>query len=240
MCCSSSYASLYPLEGWRDAGRFAVRVPQRALAALRHRASTWSVNVLGYVPFGFLAVAALQPRVRGVAAFVAGGCVGAALLSLMLEAAPELPAGALRRPTSTCCATWPAPRSAPRSAVRFAPLHRRRSARAPARSALSCRAPAIDFGLVLIGAVAVHPAQPGDAALRRRRPARLPRRRARARARRPEFFVIIEAFTAGGQPGRGRRCCSRRSPRPGRPVRAMLAGAGRSRRWRSRPRRSRS
>ena len=44
------------------------------------------VNVAGYVPFGFLAVAALRPRVRGAGAFVLAAA-SAALLSLVLEAA---------------------------------------------------------------------------------------------------------------------------------------------------------
>jgi VanZ family protein len=86
-----AYASLYPLEGWRDHG----------LSPFAYLASAWpryvtafdlTANVLGYVPCGFLCVLALYPRVRGLAAFVAA-LASAALLSLALEAAQSyLPA----------------------------------------------------------------------------------------------------------------------------------------------------
>jgi len=85
------YASLYPLEGWRDHG----------LSPFAYLASPWpryattfdlAVNVLGYVPYGALAVLALYPRVRGLAAF-ALAVAGALVLSLVLEAAQSyLPA----------------------------------------------------------------------------------------------------------------------------------------------------
>lgn len=45
-----------------------------------------AANVLGYVPLGFLAAAALHPRVRGVAAFLLA-LAGGAVLCLLLEAA---------------------------------------------------------------------------------------------------------------------------------------------------------
>ena len=78
------YASLYPLSGWRDQG----------LSPFAYLASPWpryvtgfdlAANLLGYLPFGILCIAALQPRLKGVAAFAltlatAGG------LSLVLEA----------------------------------------------------------------------------------------------------------------------------------------------------------
>jgi len=78
-----AYASLYPLEGWRDPG-------QSPLAFL---AQEWPrqlqrfdvvINIIGYVPLGFLGVAALQTRLRGHAALVAA-TAGAFLLSLALE-----------------------------------------------------------------------------------------------------------------------------------------------------------
>jgi VanZ family protein len=78
------YASLHPLEGWRDHG----------LSAFAYLGQPWprhvyrfdmAVNVLGYVPLGFLAVAALRP-LRGIAAFVLATLTAAAL-SLALEAA---------------------------------------------------------------------------------------------------------------------------------------------------------
>src|SRR4026208_1181929 len=65
------YASLYPMEGWRGVG----------VSRLASLPAPWPrriiyfdvvVNVLGYIPYGFLAAAALQPRVRGRAPVVAG------------------------------------------------------------------------------------------------------------------------------------------------------------------------
>ena len=60
-----AYASLYPLEGWRDPGvsplAFLVLGWPRQL--LRFDVM---VNIMGYAPFGFLCVAALQPRLRGI------------------------------------------------------------------------------------------------------------------------------------------------------------------------------
>src|SRR6185369_2612760 len=78
------YASLYPMEGWRGTG----------VSPFAYLTAPWPrriiyfdvvVNVLGYIPYGFLAAAALQPRLRGRAAFVAA-TASAAVLSLILEA----------------------------------------------------------------------------------------------------------------------------------------------------------
>src|SRR5258706_9915048 len=78
------YASLYPLEGWRDHG----------ISPFAYLTSPWpryvtgfdlAANVLGYLPYGFLCILALHPRIRGLAAF--GIALGsAALLSLGMEA----------------------------------------------------------------------------------------------------------------------------------------------------------
>lgn len=87
----TAYASLYPLEGWRAHG----------LSPLAYLGMEWPrsfigfdvvANVLGYVPYGFLCVAALQPRWHGVR--VLGiALASAAALSLVLEAAQSyLPA----------------------------------------------------------------------------------------------------------------------------------------------------
>lgn len=79
-----AYATLHPLEGWRDHGQ----------GALDYLAGPWprhvvrfdvAANVLGYVPFGLLGVAALYPRVRGLGAFAAAVLAGAAF-SILLEA----------------------------------------------------------------------------------------------------------------------------------------------------------
>lgn len=79
-----AYATLHPMEGWRDSG----------LPFFAYLSAPWpryvtrfdiAANVLGYMPYGFLAVAALQPRVRGVPAFALAA--GSALaLTLALEA----------------------------------------------------------------------------------------------------------------------------------------------------------
>ena len=164
------------------------------------------VNVLGYVPFGFLAV---RRCIRACGAGRRSSLAAAArALSLVLEARRAT----CRRaspPTSTCCAIWPAPRWAPRSAC----ASRRLLAEGPLQRACARRA-------FLPGArdrprpgaaraVAVHPAQPGDAAVRRRRPARSARRRARA-ARPAGVLRRHRGADRGGEPGCGRRCCFRR------------------------------
>jgi len=78
------YASLYPLSGWRDQG----------LSPFAYLASPWpryvtafdlAANLLGYLPFGFLCIAALRPRLEGAVAF-AVTLAGAGALSLVLEA----------------------------------------------------------------------------------------------------------------------------------------------------------
>ena len=78
------YATLYPFAGWRDSGISAFAY----LSAPRPRYISGfdlAVNVLGYVPHGWLAVLALHPGVRGRAAFCAALASGTAL-ALVLEA----------------------------------------------------------------------------------------------------------------------------------------------------------
>jgi VanZ family protein len=78
------YATLYPFAGWRDSGISAFAF----LAASRPRYISGFdlvVNVLGYVPCGWLAVLALFPRVTGGAAFGVALASGATL-ALALEA----------------------------------------------------------------------------------------------------------------------------------------------------------
>ncbi len=80
------YASLYPLQGWRDPG----------VSPFAYLGATWpgpqgifvvdvTVNILGDRPYGLLCVAALYPRSVGVPAF-ATAVSSAALLSILLEA----------------------------------------------------------------------------------------------------------------------------------------------------------
>ena len=58
------YASLYPLSGWRDQGlsafAYLTASPPRYVTAFDVVA-----NLLGYLPYGFLCVLALYPRLRG-------------------------------------------------------------------------------------------------------------------------------------------------------------------------------
>ena len=78
------YATLYPFAGWRDSGISAFAY----LSAARPRYVSGfdlAVNVLGYAPYGWLAVLALHPGVRGLAAFSAALASGTAL-ALALEA----------------------------------------------------------------------------------------------------------------------------------------------------------
>jgi VanZ family protein len=79
------YASLYPLAGWRNHGGS----PFEFLATPWPRQTlVFDVvsNVLGYAVLGLFAVLALRPRVRGKAAVLTAGALGAGL-SLLLEAA---------------------------------------------------------------------------------------------------------------------------------------------------------
>jgi VanZ family protein len=77
------YASLYPFSGWRDPGVLPI-----AFVIEPFPRSVWRfdvvINVLGYIPLGFLAVAAVHPRLRGGKAAMLGiAC--AIVLSFMLE-----------------------------------------------------------------------------------------------------------------------------------------------------------
>ncbi len=78
------YASLHPFSGWRHLG----------ISPLDYLFSPWprtgsvfdvAMNVIGYVPFGFLCIAVLHSRMKGRAAF-AVAVLGAAALSIALEA----------------------------------------------------------------------------------------------------------------------------------------------------------
>ena len=79
-----AYASLYPLQGWRVHGLS----PFAYLASPPTFVTGFdlAVNVLGYLPYGFLGMAALHPRLGRRAGFVLVVLSGA-LLSLVLEGA---------------------------------------------------------------------------------------------------------------------------------------------------------
>ncbi|HZO01785.1 MAG TPA: VanZ family protein [Burkholderiales bacterium] len=186
------YASLYPFEGWRAVG----------LSPFAYLTAPWpryvtafdvAVNLAGYLPYGLLAVAALRPRVRGIAAF-ALAAASAALLSFALEAAQSyLPARFASNLDLICNLAGAALGAA--LGLGLAPLFaegplQRQRARAFLHGA------EIDFGLMLIALwlfMQLNPAAllfgAGDL-----RDYLAPWE---GRARRPEFFVLIEAFTTG-------------------------------------------
>lgn len=90
------YASLYPLTGWRDHGGSSIEF----FAMPWPRTTLWFdvvSNVLSYAVLGLLAVLAMRPRVRGVAAVLAATTLGACLSLLMEATQSYLPA---RTPSS--------------------------------------------------------------------------------------------------------------------------------------------
>jgi len=211
------YASLHPLEGWRDV----VSSPFAFLTAPWPRqvfAFDVMVNVLGYMPYGFLCVAALYPRTRGAAAFVLA-VSSATLLSILLESAQNyLPtrfasnidvlsnlAGALLGAAAGLALTpW---------LLEHGPIRR-------ARVAAFLPGTAIDFGLVLVGLWLFIQLNPmtllfgaGDL-----RDLVVP---APTRQRAPEFFSNIEAVTAAANLVAVALLVSVLAP-AGRPIRAMF------------------
>ena len=183
-----AYASLYPLEGWRDPGlsplAFLVQGWPRQL--LRFDVA---VNIVGYAPFGFLCVAALQPRLRGVAALGAA-TLSALCLSLALEALQSyLPTRTASNLDLLCNVAGAALGAA------LAPAVLARLDGLRLRERLFLPGPDIDFGLVLMGLwlfVQLNPATllfgAGDL-----RPLIEP---AAARGHAAEFFIRTEAFIA--------------------------------------------
>ena len=184
------YASFYPFEGWRHIG----------VSAFAYLAAAWPryvtvfdvvANVAGYVPYGFLAIAALRTRVSGATAFVLA-VTSAAALSLLLEAGQTyLPARFASNLDLLCNVVGAGLGAA--LGLGFAPFGaegplQRQRARAFLPGA------SIDVGLVLVGLwlfIQLNPAPllfgAGDL-----RDYLAP---LEGRARRPEFFVSIEAFT---------------------------------------------
>jgi VanZ family protein len=206
------YASLYPLEGWRDPGASPLAY---LVAALPRYVSSLDilVNVLGYLPFGYLCVAALRQRLQRGAAF-AVATAAALALSLVLEALQSyLPA---RFPSNldVACNAAGAMLGA---ALALALLPRLGGQRLRERDFLP--GPGIDFGLVLIALwlfVQLNPATllfgAGDL-----RPLLAP---GPGRSYAPEFFIRIEAFVAGANLVAVGLLLSALVA-PGRPVRAM-------------------
>jgi VanZ family protein len=186
------YASLYPMEGWRGAGVS----PFAYLTAPWPRHITHfdiAVNVLGYVPYGFLAAAALQPRLRGPAAFIAA-TASAVVLSLALEALQSyLPARIASNLDAMCNVLGAAIGAA--AAVHYGPRLLEEGAFARLRQRAFLPGGAIDLGLALMGLWLLIQLNPttllfGAGDLREFLGAREPR------GERPAFFITIEALTA--------------------------------------------
>jgi VanZ family protein len=186
------YASLYPMEGWRATGVS----PFAYLAAPWPRHITYFdmvVNVLGYVPFGFLAAAALQPRLRGWAAFVAA-TASALALSLVLEGLQSYLPARIASNLDTMCNVLGAALGAA-AAVRYGPRLLEEGVFARLRQRAFLPGGAIDLGLALMGLWLLIQLNPtsllfGAGDLRELLGAREPR------GERPAFFITIEALTA--------------------------------------------
>ena len=186
------YASLYPMEGWRDPGVS----PFAYLTAPWPRHVTRfdiAVNLLGYVPFGFLAAAALQPRLRGAGALLAA-IVSAGALTLVLEALQSyLPARIASNLDALCNVVGAALGAG--AAVRYGPRLLVEGPFGRLRGSDFLAGGAIDLGLALIGLWLFIQLNPttllfGAGDLREIIGAREPR------GERPEFFITIEALTA--------------------------------------------
>jgi VanZ family protein len=184
------YASLYPFAGWRGFG----------LSPFAYLTAPWAryvtlfdvtVNVAGYLPLGFLAIAALHPRVRGVPAFCVA-VLGAAALSLVLEAAQGYLPARIPSNVDVLCNIGGAALGAAlgqhfATLIAEGLLHER-------RTAAFLPGADIDFGLVLVALwlfVQLNPVTllfgVGDL-----RDLLAP---LEGRARTPEFFVSVEATT---------------------------------------------
>lgn len=213
-----AYASLYPLAGWRGVG----------LSPFAYLNAPWpryitafdvAVNVAGYLPLGLLAVAALYPRLRGVQAFSAA-VLGAAALSLVLEAAQSFLPARIPANLDVLCNIGGAAVGAALGQhftplIGGGPLSR-------VRGTSFLPGAGVDFGLVLLALwlfTQLNPAAllfgAGDL-----RDFLAP---FEGRARRPEFFVLIEAFTTAANLVAVALLVSALAA-PGRPVRGMVIG----------------
>jgi len=214
----TAYATLYPMEGWRDPGVS----PFAYLSASWPRHITrfdWVVNVLGYMPLGFFAVAALQPRVHGILAF-AIATTAAMALTLILEALQSyLPARFPSNLDVLCNLLGAAAGAA--VAVRFAPRLLVEGPFGRFRQSAFLPGGGVDLGLALMALwvfIQLNPATLlfGAGELRDFLDAR------DTRGHRPQFFIIIEALTAAANLTAAALLFSSLAA-PGAPARAMLA-----------------
>ena len=211
-----AYASLYPMEGWRDHGLSSFAY----LSAWPRYSTLFDVgaNVLGYVPYGFLCVFALQPRFSPLAAF--GAALATATgLSLVFEAVQSyLPTRVASNLDVLCNLAGAACGAA--LAVLLAPSLRGGPLRL-VRERAFLPGPEIDAGLALLGLwlfIQLNPVTllfaAGD--LRDLLSPGI------GRARAPQFFVTLEAFIAAANIVTVALVVSLLA-RPAQPVRAMFA-----------------
>ena len=186
-----AYASLYPLEGWHDHGLS----PFAYLSSpLPRNVMTLDValNILGYIPYGFLCVASLYPRVRPLNAFAIALASGA-LLSVSLEAAQSYLPTRVAATLDVLCNLAGAACGAALGVLALpallgGPLER-------LRHAAFLHGTDIDFGLALLALWLFMQLNPvtllfGSGDLRDWLAP------GSGRARAPQFFVTIEAFVA--------------------------------------------
>jgi VanZ family protein len=188
----TAYATLYPMEGWRDAGIS----PFAYLSAPWPRFVTHfdvAVNVLGYAPFGFLAIAALHPRVRGVPAFATATAAGF-VLALGLEALQSyLPARIASNLDALCNLAGAAAGAA--FGLRFVPGLLVEGPIRRIRRGVFLTGTAADVGLVLIGLWLFTQLNPGML-LFGAGDLRGYLDIGEARGEQPQFFILIEALVA--------------------------------------------
>ncbi|HXJ08905.1 MAG TPA: VanZ family protein [Burkholderiales bacterium] len=212
------YASLHPLEGWRDV----VSSPFAFLVAPWPRSTSGFdilVNVLGYAPYGFLCVAALYPGSRGAPAF-AVAVSSAALLSILMESAQNYLPTRFASNVDVLSNVGGAVLGAA-VAVAFTPWLLEHGPLRRLRAGAFLQGAAIDYGLALIALwlfIQLNPTTllfgAGDL-----RDLVVP---AVNRPRAPEFFASIEAFTAAANLVAVALLVSVLAPAD-RPVRAMVA-----------------
>jgi VanZ family protein len=212
------YASLYPLEGWRDHG----------LSPFAYLSAPWpryvttfdvAINLVGYVPFGFLFVAAFEPRFRGARALLAATVCGFAL-SLVMEAIQSYLPARVAMNVDLLFNTVGAAAGAALGVV-FAPALAPGGPAARLRTRAFLPGAGVDVGLVILGLwlfTQLNPATLLFAAGDLR-----DLLAAAGRARRPEFFVAIEAFTAAANLV-GVALLLSALTRAGQPVRVLFVG----------------
>lgn len=187
-----AYATLYPMGDWRDPG----------YSAFAYLSAPWPryftrfdvvVNFLGYVPFGFLAVAALHPRVRGVPAF-AVATAAACALTLTLEALQSYLPARIASNLDVLCNLAGAALGAG-LALRFVPRPALEGPLGQYRRQMFLTGAAADTGLVLVGLWLFTQLNPGML-LFGAGDLRPYLDVSEARGQRPQYFIFIEALTA--------------------------------------------